>query len=130
MGMSAACYPESGMSAVLPKTCHHFPSTWNGILSELTDFLLQSSAVLQRMAVEIPSRFYFMSVLLYQPSSSQPYPGLHKKKHDQQSKGGDSPPLLCSHEIPPAVLCSSMGSPAQEGHRHFEAGSEEGHDDS
>jgi len=32
------------------------------------------------------------------------YPGLHQEKRGQQVEGGDSAPLLCSGETPPAVL--------------------------
>ena len=34
--------------------------------------------------------------------------GLHQKNSSQQVKGGDSTPLLCSHETPPGVLCSAL----------------------
>ena len=33
---------------------------------------------------------------------SQLYPGLHQKQHSQQGEGGDSSPLLWSHETQPA----------------------------
>ncbi|GAB0205317.1 hypothetical protein GRJ2_002997300 [Grus japonensis] len=41
---------------------------------------------------------------------SQPYPGLHQKKCDQQVEGGDSPHLLRSHKTPSGVLQSALGS--------------------
>jgi len=57
---------------------------------------------------------------------SQAYPGLHQKQRGQQGKGGDSAPLLCSGETPPAVLRPALEPPAQEGHTADGAGSEEG----
>ena len=41
---------------------------------------------------------------------SQPYPGLHQKKHDQQAEGGDAPPLFCFHESSTWSTASSSGT--------------------
>ena len=43
---------------------------------------------------------------------SQPYPGVHQKKHGQQVKGGDAPSLLCSRETPSGALSSALEPPA------------------
>ena len=57
----------------------------------------------------------------------QPYIALHQKKCDQQVKGGDSDPLLCSGETSSGVLCPALGPSTQEGHEPVGAGPEEGH---
>ena len=57
------------------------------------------------------------------------YPGLHQEKHDQQVKGGDSAPLICSHDTPPGVLRSVLGPSTQEGHGAVGVGPVEGHGD-
>lgn len=45
---------------------------------------------------------------------SQTCPGLHSMLCGQQGEGEDSVPLLYLGDIPPTVLCPSLGSPAQE----------------
>ena len=60
---------------------------------------------------------------------SQLYPGLHQEKHDQQVEGGDSVPLLCSHENLPRVLCPIMGLSTQDGHQAAEMGPQKGYED-
>ena len=57
---------------------------------------------------------------------SQPYPGLHQKKHNQQVEGGDSAPLLSAGEASPGVVCPNMESSVQERHRPVGAYAEEG----
>ncbi|GAB0183078.1 hypothetical protein GRJ2_000773100 [Grus japonensis] len=57
---------------------------------------------------------------------SQQCPGLHQKNCDQQVKGGDSAPLLCSCETPPGVLHPALG-PQVKRHGAVGASPEEGH---
>lgn len=57
----------------------------------------------------------------------QPYPGLHQKKRDQQDKGGDYPPLLCSFKTLSGVLCSALGPSTRGGHGHIAMSPEQGH---
>jgi len=44
------------------------------------------------------------------------YPGLHQKQRGQETKGGDSAPLLRSGESPPGVLPPALEPSAQERH--------------
>ena len=62
-------------------------------------------------------------------SPGQSYPGLQQEMRDQQVKGGDSAPLLCSCETPPGVLGPVQVPTTEEGHGVVGASPEEGHED-
>ena len=67
---------------------------------------------------------YELAVCVCNPEG-QPYP-------DQKVEGGDSAPVLCSHETPPEVLCPvepQTGAPTQEGRGAVGVGPEESHRD-
>ena len=59
-------------------------------------------------------------------TESQPYPWLHQKMHNQQVKGDDSAPLLCTSEASPGVLHPHVVFSVQERHRAVGAHLEEG----
>lgn len=44
-----------------------------------------------------------------------------------EEEGGDSPPLLRSHETPPGKLHPDLGLPPEQGHGPAEVRPEEGH---
>ena len=58
---------------------------------------------------------------------SQPYLGLHQKKHDQQVEGCDPAPLLYTGEASPGVLCPDVESSVQERCQPVGVHPEEGH---
>jgi len=60
----------------------------------------------------------------YNPES-QPYHGLHQKKHGKQIKGGGSASQLHSGESQPGVLRPALEPSAQDGHGPVRAGPEE-----
>lgn len=63
------------------------------------------------------------SVCIHSPGK-QLYPGLHKRRHGQQNEGGGSASLFWSGET---LLCSVLGSSAQERQGSAQAGPEEEH---
>ena len=50
-------------------------------------------------------------------------------KDGQQAEGGDSAPLLCSHETPPGLLHPVLEIPSQTGHGFVGVSPEESHED-
>ena len=58
---------------------------------------------------------------------SQPYPGVHQKKHGQKGKEGDHAPLLCAGEVLAGVLHPDVESSVKERHRPLRACPEKGH---
>lgn len=58
----------------------------------------------------------------------QQHAGLHQEEHVQQVKGGDSAPLLCCSETPPAVLHPVLGLTTQEGYGAVGINPEEHHE--
>ena len=60
-------------------------------------------------------------------SEIQMYPELHQQLCDQQGKGGDPTPLLCTGEASPGVLHPDVESSVQERHEPVGARPEEGY---
>ena len=58
---------------------------------------------------------------------SQPYPGLHPKKHGQQTEGDEPALLLCAGGASPGVLHPHRETSVQEMHGDIGAHPEEGH---
>ena len=57
---------------------------------------------------------------------SQPYSGLHQKKHVPQAEGGDPALLLCARETSPGVVGPDLESSVQERHGPVGVNPEEG----
>ena len=62
-------------------------------------------------------------------TEGQSDPRLCQEKHEQHVKGGDSIPVLSSHETSPGVLHPDLGPPTQEGREADGADLEEGCED-
>ncbi|KAK4817941.1 hypothetical protein QYF61_002785 [Mycteria americana] len=95
----------------------------------LGDEGIESSPAEKDLRVPVDEKLHKPPACASSPES-QPYPGLHKKKHGQQVKGGDSVPLLCSGETPPGLLHPALEPSAQERHGPVGACLEEGHKNS
>lgn len=67
------------------------------------------------------------SVETHDPSSLPMVSWAASAEGHQQGEGGDCP-LLCFHEVPPAVMHLALGFTAQEGHGPARVGPEEGHE--
>ena len=82
----------------------------------LGDEWIESSPAEKDLGVLVGGKLPMSQQCALASPESQPCPGLHQEKCGQQVKGGDSPPLLCPRETPPAVLCPALGAPTSEGH--------------
>ncbi|GAB0183416.1 hypothetical protein GRJ2_000806900 [Grus japonensis] len=89
---------------------------------------IESSSEEKDLGVLIDEKLNMSQPLWTCSPESQPCPGLHQKRCDQQVEGGDPAPLLRSCETPPGVLHPALGAPVQERHGAVGASPEEGHE--
>ena len=75
---------------------------------------LESSSEEKDLGVLIDERFSMSWQYALTAQKSQPYPGLHQKKCDQQVKEGNPVTLFCFGESSPGVPCSDVESSVQE----------------
>ena len=73
----------------------------------LGDEGIENSPVEKDLGVLVDEKLDIEPAMCSRNPESQPYPRLHQEKCGQQV---DSPPLLCSCETPPAVLCPALGA--------------------
>ncbi|GAB0179110.1 mitochondrial enolase superfamily member 1 [Grus japonensis] len=83
---------------------------------------IESSPEEKDLGVLIDEKLNMSCLVCACSPESQPHPGLHQKRCDQQVEGGDPAPLLGSCETPPGVLRPALGAPVQE--RHGAVGAE------